>query len=106
MHCTDFLYGGVKKMRQENLDQRLRCFTVILVSLASCVLALCAAQGILGYPFRKTIGLDAAKFVPVEGFAYSAPLLPNIRPEVGNQCQPEYTKRTAFLLYTHNERPR
>ena len=51
--------------------------------LVSCALILCAVQGIFGYPFRKTITLDAAKFVPVEGFAYSAPLLAQYSPSGG-----------------------
>jgi SAM-dependent methyltransferase len=55
-------------------------FTVIAVLLASCALVLCAVQGIFGYPFRKTIALDPAKFIPVEGFAYSAPLLAQYSP--------------------------
>jgi len=67
-------------MRQECPDQRHCRFTVIAVLLASCALVLCAVQGIFGYPFRKTIALDPAKFIPVEGFAYSAPLLAHYSP--------------------------
>src|SRR5262252_8161895 len=112
MHCTVFLYTGItnlsairpsrgNEMRQENLDQRLRGFTVILVSLASCVLALCAAQGILGYPFRKTIGLDAAKFLPVEGFAYSAPLLPQYSPRGWQSMSARvYEENSVSSLYS------
>ena len=112
MHCTAFLYAGItnvtairpsrgNEMRQENLDQRLRCFTVILVSLASCGLVLCAAQGIFGYPFRKTIALDAAKFVPVEGFAYSAPLLPQYSPRGGQSMSARlYEENSVSSLYS------
>src|SRR5215468_3024855 len=32
------------------------------------------AQGFFGYPFRKIIPLDNARFAPAEGFAYSVPL--------------------------------
>jgi len=32
------------------------------------------AQGFFGYPFRKVIPLDNARFAPAEGFAYSVPL--------------------------------
>ena len=67
-------------MRQEHPDQGHCRFIVIAVLLASCALVLCAVQGIFGYPFRKTIALDSAKFVPVEGFAYSAPLLAQYSP--------------------------
>jgi hypothetical protein len=44
------------------------------VLLASCAVVLCAAQGIFGIPFRKTVALAAARFVPVEGFAYATPM--------------------------------
>src|SRR4029077_20711080 len=55
-------------------------FTVFAVLLASCAVVLCAVQGIFGYPFRKTIALGTTKFVPVEGSAYSAPLLAQYTP--------------------------
>src|ERR1700719_4137541 len=61
-------------MNQEHPDRRHCRFTVFIVLLTSGAMVLCVLQGIFGYPFRKTIALDAAKFVPVEGFAYSAPL--------------------------------
>jgi hypothetical protein len=67
-------------MRQEHPDERHCRFTVIAVLLASCALVLCAMQGIFGYPFRKTIALDPAKFVPFEGFAYSTPFLAQYSP--------------------------
>jgi hypothetical protein len=61
-------------MNQKHPDRRRCRFTVVIVLLASGALVLCVLQGIFGYPFRKTIALDSAKFVPVEGFAYSAHL--------------------------------
>ena len=61
-------------MNQEHPDRRHCRFTVFIFLLTTGAVVLCALQGIFGYPFRKTIALDAAKFVPVEGFAYSAPL--------------------------------
>jgi hypothetical protein len=61
-------------MNQEHPDRRHCRFTVFIVLLTSGAVVLSVLQGIFGYPLRKTIALDAAKFVPVEGFAYSAPL--------------------------------
>jgi hypothetical protein len=55
-------------------------FGLIALLLVSCVLLLCAVQGILGYPFRQAIALDPAKFIPVEGYAYSASFSPQYSP--------------------------
>jgi len=69
------------EMRQEHPPQRRHFrFTVLAVVVAGCTLVLCAVQGIFGYPFRKTIALGTTKFVPVEGSAYSAPLLAQYTP--------------------------
>src|SRR5215470_1491944 len=88
-------------MKQEHLDQRHCRFTVIPVLLASCVLVLSAMQGIFGYPFRKTIALDAVKFVPVEGFAYSAPLLPQYSPRGGQSMSARlYEENEVSSLYS------
>jgi len=61
-------------------------FTVFAVLLASC-----AVQGIFGYPFRKTIALAAARFVPVEGFAYATPM--------SAQYTPTGAQSTSARLY-------
>jgi hypothetical protein len=69
------------EIRQEHPPQRRHFrFTVLAVVVAGCTLVLCAVQGRLGYPFRKTIALGTTKFVPVEGSAYSAPLLAQYTP--------------------------
>jgi hypothetical protein len=89
-------------MRQEHPDQRHCRFTVIAVLLASCALVLCAVQGIFGYPFRKTIALDPAKFVPVEGFAYSAPLLAQYSPWGAQSASARlYEDTRVSFLYSH-----
>jgi hypothetical protein len=67
-------------MRGLRSDQAHRLFSVSVVTLAFCPLVLCAAQAMFGYPFRKTIVLDPGKFLPVEGFAYSAALAPKFTP--------------------------
>src|SRR5260370_7656680 len=61
-------------MNQERPDRRhcrVNDFSVLITVGGVVIFVL---EGIFGYPLRKTIALDAAKFVPVEGFAYSAPL--------------------------------
>jgi hypothetical protein len=68
------------EMTEEPANQRHFRFSLIALLLASCVLLLCAVQGILGYPFRRTIALDRAKFIPVEGYAYSASFSPQYSP--------------------------
>jgi hypothetical protein len=40
----------------------------------SVLFVICIAQGMLGYPFRKTIALASSKIAPAGGFAYSYPL--------------------------------
>ena len=67
-------------MRQESPHKTHCALTAFAVLLASCALVLCALQAIFGYPFRKTIALSAAKFVPVEGFAYATPLSAHYTP--------------------------
>jgi hypothetical protein len=67
-------------MRGLRSDQAHRLFSISGVTLAFCALVLCAAQAMFGCPFRKTIVLNPAKFLPVEGFAYSAPLLRKFSP--------------------------
>jgi len=66
-------------------------FTVFAVLLASCAVVLCAAQGIFGIPFRKTVALAAARFVPVEGFAYATPM--------SAQYTPTGAQSTSARLY-------
>jgi hypothetical protein len=41
---------------------------------ASVLFVFCVVQGMLGYPFRKTIALASSKIAPDGGFAYSYPL--------------------------------
>ena len=45
-----------------------------LFSLASLAFVVCGIQGMLGYPFRRTIALDTAKSIWAGGFAYSSAL--------------------------------
>jgi hypothetical protein len=67
-------------MTEEPSNRRHLRLSLIALLLSSCVLLLCAVQGILGYPFRQTVALDPAKFIPVEGYAYSASLPPRYSP--------------------------
>jgi hypothetical protein len=85
-------------MRQKHPGQRHYRFRVFAILLASCALILCAAQGIFGYPFRKTIALAATTFHPVEGFAYAAPLTGTIFAE-GSTIDVRKTirRRQSFL---------
>jgi hypothetical protein len=78
-------------MRGLRSDQAHRLFSISGVTLAFCALVLCAAQAMFGYPFRKTIVLNPAKFLPVEGFAYSAPLL--------RKCSPRGAQSASARLY-------
>jgi hypothetical protein len=66
-----------------------------------CAVVLCVAQGIFGYPFRKTIALAAPKFVPVERFAYSTPILAQYTPKGAQATSARlYEDTRAFALYS------
>jgi hypothetical protein len=79
--CRWNLYAKAhNEMTEEPPNRRHLRFSLIAFLLAFCVLLLCAVQGILGYPSRQTIALDPAKFIPVEGYAYSASLSPQYSP--------------------------
>jgi hypothetical protein len=67
------------------------------------VFALCFAQGILGYPFRKTISLAASKFEPVGGFAYSSPLPRNYTPR-GAQSALARLREDGTILSSYSSR--
>jgi hypothetical protein len=58
------------------MDAR-RLYSLFLLSifwLASCALAGCLVQAEFGYPFRRTVHLDASRIAPLAGHAYVAPI--------------------------------
>jgi hypothetical protein len=58
---------------------------------------LCCAQGMLGYPFRKTILLASSKFQPLGGFAYSYPLPRNYTPRGAQAASARLRENSVFL---------
>ena len=72
--------------------------------VASCALGLCAVQAIFGYPFRKTVTLNPANFVPAEGFAYSAPLLAQYSPW-GAQSRSARLYEDSRVSILYSQRP-
>ena len=70
---------------------------------ATLVFVLCSAQGLLGYPFRKTISLASSKFEPVGGFAYSYPLPRNYSPR-GHQIASARLWENGITLSSYSPR--
>ena len=70
---------------------------------SSLVFALCFAQGMLGYPFRKTISPASSKFEPVGGFAYSYPLPHNYSPR-GAQTASARLEEDGKILSSYSPR--
>jgi hypothetical protein len=70
---------------------------------SSLVFGLCFAQGMLGYPFRKTISLAASKFEPVGGFAYSFPLPRKYSPK-GAQSASAKLRENDTILSSYSPR--
>jgi hypothetical protein len=70
---------------------------------SSLVFVLCFAQGMLGYPFRKTISLASSKFEPVGGFAYSYPLPRNYSPR-GAQTASARLRENGTVLSSYSPR--
>jgi hypothetical protein len=64
---------------------------------------LCCVQGMLGYPFRKTIFLTPSKFKPVGGFAYSYPLPRNFTPR-GAQAASARLRENGVILSSYSSR--
>lgn len=64
---------------------------------------LCCIQGMLGYPFRKTILLPASKFKPAGGFAYSYPLPRNYTPR-GAQAASARLRENGVMLSSYSSR--
>lgn len=71
--------------------------------LSSLVCVLCFAQGLLGYPFRKTISLASSKIEPVGGFAYSYPLPRNYSPK-GAQTASARLRENGVILSSYSPR--
>jgi hypothetical protein len=70
---------------------------------AGMAFLLCCVQGILGYPFRKTILLTSSKFEPVGGFAYSYPLPRNYTPR-GAQAASVRLRENGIILSSYSSR--
>jgi hypothetical protein len=70
---------------------------------ASLAFILCFAQGLLGYPLRKTIVLTSSKFESVGGFAYSCPLPRNYSP-LGRQSASARLWENGTVLSTYSPR--
>jgi hypothetical protein len=67
------------------------------------VFVLCLAQGLLGYPFRKTFSLASSKVEHVGGFAYSYPLPRNYSPR-GAQTASARLREGGTILSSYSPR--
>jgi hypothetical protein len=67
------------------------------------VFVLCLAQGLLGYPFRKTFSLASSKVEHVGGFAYSYPLPRNYSPR-GAQTASARLREGGAILSSYSPR--
>jgi hypothetical protein len=64
----------------------------------------CFVQGVLGYPFRKTISLASSKFEPAGGFAYSYPLPGSYSPRGAQKASATLREnRTVLSFYSPRE---
>jgi len=63
----------------------------------------CGIQGMLGYPFRRTIALDTAKIVWAGGFAYSSPLPLQYSPR-GAQTASARLRENGRVISTYSQR--
>src|SRR5262249_10544997 len=77
-------------------------FITITLSLAVIAMILGFAQGFFGYPFRKIIPLDNARFAPAEGCAYSVPLPLEYSPRAAQASSAKlYEDAKISQFYSH-----
>jgi hypothetical protein len=109
---SDAGYGDTLTLMAPSLDRQRKQgrspkSRSLLLKIAFWFLALafvlCCAQGMLGYPFRKTILLASSKFEPVGGFAYSYPLPRNYTPR-GAQAASARLRENGVILSSFSSR--
>ena len=71
--------------------------------LTSLAFVVCGIQGMLGYPFRRTIALDTAKFVWAGGFAYSSALPSQYSPR-GAQAASARLRENGRVISSYSQR--